>query len=153
VIGPSKNQSSRGHENQDIISSETPRINPGRPSARTGGKGSGAVDVLFIGFFDGKEIVQQEIAIHDLPIRSEPFVYTGQVSEIGRKSQIGKSKFPRSWNARNRKSRSAISRRDQHRPSARTRGERSQKVGVRHIGNRRIGDFKDMKPLHHKTAI
>jgi hypothetical protein len=77
----------------------------------------------------------------------------GQVSEIGRKSQIGKSKFPRSWNAHNRKSRSAISRRDQHRPSARTRGERSQKVGVRHIGNRRIGDFKDMKPLHHKTAI
>ena len=35
----SGNRSSRGHENQDIISPETPRINPGRPSARTGGKG------------------------------------------------------------------------------------------------------------------
>jgi hypothetical protein len=67
----SENQSSRGHESQDIISPETPRINPGRPSARAGGKGSGAVGVFFIGVFDGREIVQQEIAIHDFPRRSE----------------------------------------------------------------------------------
>jgi hypothetical protein len=42
-------RSSRGHENQDLISPETPRINPGRSSVRTGGKGSGAFGVLFIG--------------------------------------------------------------------------------------------------------
>jgi hypothetical protein len=65
----SENRSSRGHENQDIISPETSRINPGRPSARTGGKGSGA-----FGVFDGKEIVQQEIAIRDFPMRSESFM-------------------------------------------------------------------------------
>ena len=71
-FGPSKNRSSRGHEDQDIISPKTPRINPGHPSARTGGKGSDAVGILFIGVFDGKEIVQQEILIRDLPIGSEP---------------------------------------------------------------------------------
>ena len=70
----SENWSSRGHENQDIISPETPRINPGRSSARTGGKGSGAFGVLFIGVFDGKEIAQQEIMIRDFPMRSEPFM-------------------------------------------------------------------------------
>ena len=93
------------------------------------------------------------VTIRDLPMRSEPSVHTGQVSEIGRKSQIGKSTFPRTWNARNRKSRSAISRWDQHRPSARMHGERSQRVGVRHIGVQCIRDFKDMKYLHYKTAI
>ena len=49
------------------------RKDPGRPSARTGGKGSGVVGVLLIGVFDGKEIVRWEIAIRDFPIRSEPF--------------------------------------------------------------------------------
>jgi hypothetical protein len=65
----SENQISRGHENQDLISPETPRINPGCPSARTGGKGSGAFRV-----FDGKEIVHQEIATCDFPMRSDPFM-------------------------------------------------------------------------------
>jgi hypothetical protein len=50
-FGLSENQSSRGHEDQDIISPETPRINLGRSSARTGGKGLSAVGVLFIGSF------------------------------------------------------------------------------------------------------
>jgi hypothetical protein len=48
--------------------------NQDRPSAWTGGKGSGAVGVLFIGVFEGKEIVHQEIAIRDFPIRFEPFI-------------------------------------------------------------------------------
>jgi hypothetical protein len=70
----SENRSSRGHENQDLISPETPRINPGRPSARTGGKISGAFGVLFIGVFNGKGIAHQEIATRDFPMRSEPFM-------------------------------------------------------------------------------
>jgi hypothetical protein len=41
---------------------------------RTGGKGSGTVGVLFFGVFEGKEIAQQEIAIRDFPMRSEPFI-------------------------------------------------------------------------------
>ena len=73
-LDASENRSSQGHENQDTISPETLRINPGRPSARTGGKGSGAFGVLFIGVFDGKEIVQQKIVIRDFPTRSEPFM-------------------------------------------------------------------------------
>jgi hypothetical protein len=48
---PSENRSSRGHEDEDIISPETLRINPGRSSARIGGKGLGAIGVLFIEIF------------------------------------------------------------------------------------------------------
>jgi hypothetical protein len=75
----SENQSSQDHENQDLISPETPRIKPGRPSARTGGKGSGAFRVLFIGVLDDKEIVHQEIATRDFPMRSEPFMMKTRV--------------------------------------------------------------------------
>jgi hypothetical protein len=50
-FGPSENRSSRGHEDQDIISPETLGINPSRSSARIGGKGLGAIGVLFIGSF------------------------------------------------------------------------------------------------------
>ena len=34
----------------------------------------GTIGVLFIEIFDGKEIVQQEIVIHDFPMRSESFM-------------------------------------------------------------------------------
>jgi hypothetical protein len=49
------------------------------PSARTGGKGSGAFRVLFIGVLDDKEIVHQEIATRDFPMRSEPFMMKTRV--------------------------------------------------------------------------
>jgi hypothetical protein len=90
-FGLSENRSSRGHEDQDIIRPETPRINPGRSSARTGGKGLGAVGVLFIGSFDGKDIVQQEIAIRDFPMGSTPSKQQGHVARDPRKSEFGKS--------------------------------------------------------------
>jgi hypothetical protein len=54
---------------------------------------------------EGKEIVQQEIAIRDFPTRSEPSVHTGQVSGIRRKSHIGKSESLRTRNSGHHKSR------------------------------------------------
>jgi hypothetical protein len=63
----------------DLISPETTRINPGRSSARTGGKGSGAFGSFVHMSFDGKEVVHQENVTRDFSMRSEPFMMRTRV--------------------------------------------------------------------------
>jgi hypothetical protein len=108
-----------------------------------------------IGVFEDMERSQQEIAIRDFPTGSTPSISEDAWREIPE----SRSSAYRSFQSRetltqwNRDTRfpdtiKAVHLRDRWQPS-RTIGGWPH----RHIGNRRIGDFKDTKPLHYETAI
>jgi hypothetical protein len=95
------------------------------------------------------------IAIRDFPTGSTPSISEDAWREIpeSRSSAFRSFKSHETLTQWNRDSRfpdtiKAVHLGDRWQPS-RTVGGRSH----RHIGNRRIGDFKDMKPLYCETAI